>query len=598
VAFALAHDGRIFLAEKEGRVKFIENGVVVSTFLDINLEVNSGHDRGLLGIAIDPDFANTGHVYLNFTEELDPLNPDSTEFESTAAGRLIRISESLTTPNFADLTTRVDVLTGHQMSHFTHSVGDVDFDNAGNLIFTWGDGGFDPALRLEAQDENSKQGKLFRLDRFTFEGVSGNPSFDPANPDSTASKVWALGIRNSWKLDVDRVTGDIYMGEVTDSGPEEINVMRADGTTILNYGWPYFEGNDRTNDGTLPPNFVYQEAFILLPHADSGLGDSILGGPLYRGTAYSPVYESRYFFGNFNEGVLYSADETGTYQTFGLAGDYAGVVDMQVGPDDHIWLLNLYTGQLDRLVLSDPPSANTNPVASVTASLTAGAGPLVATLDASASTDSDNDTLGFAWDFDSDGIVDASGPIATHVWTQTGRNVATLIVYDGQGGADSLIVELDVLASQPANNLALGQPAVQSGTENGGLASRAVDGNTSGIFSAGSVTHTPQTRTPLWEVDLGSVFDIGSIEIFNRTDAGFGSRLNDFWVLVSDNPFSSANLDAARNDPGVWTFHEPGTATSLESIAVNTTGRYVRIQLAGIDDILSLAEVRVLEDLG
>ena len=63
-------------------------------------------------------------------------------------------------------------------------------------------------------------------------------------PDSVASKVWALGVRNSWTMTVDRVTGDVYMGEVTDRGPEEINVLRADGSSTLNFGWPYFEADN------------------------------------------------------------------------------------------------------------------------------------------------------------------------------------------------------------------------------------------------------------------------------------------------------------------------------------------------------------------
>ena len=145
------------------------------------------------------------------------------------------------------------------------------------------------------------------------------------------------------------------------------------------------------------------------------------------------------------------------------------------------------------------------------------------------------------------------------------------------------------------SNLALGRPAVQSGVTDGGLASRAVDGNIDGDFAAGSVSQTLQTRTPLWEVDLGSVQAIGDIQIFPRTDGGLNSGLQNYWVLVSETPFSSGNLDAARSDPGVWMFHGSEMADGAEAIKVNTTGRYVRIQLASQDDVLSLAEVRVMQ---
>jgi hypothetical protein len=402
-----------------------------------------------------------------------------------------------------------------------------------------------------------------------------------------------MGIRNSWKLTVDRFTGDVYMGEVTDSGPEEINVMRADGSTILNYGWPYYQGDNRTSYGTVPAEFVYESAFIKLPHADTGSGDSILGGAVFRGDAYPDIYDGRYFFGNFNQGTLYSADQSGNYQIFGNAGDYAGAVDLQLASDGHLWVMSLFTGTIERLVYDSSGSGNTAPDAFVSASETAGEGPLVVTLDASASQDDDGDTLLYAWDFESDGVVDATGPVTTHAYAVNGRTTTTLIVSDGNGGTGRQIVEVDVLAAVPDDgNLALGRPAVQSDTDGSAIASRAVDGNTSGLFTDDSVAQTVQTRTPLWEVDLGAVYDISSLEIFTRDDGI--NQLNNFWVLISEVPLSSANLSAAQSDPGVWLYHDALTADPVESISVGTLGRYVRIQLEGVDDILALAEVKVL----
>jgi glucose/arabinose dehydrogenase len=594
VAFAEAPDGRIFVNEKAGRVRVIQNGQLLPTpFLDINLEVNSHHDRGLIGIALDPNFAVNRYVYLQYAVELDPANPDKPDFNTPAAGQLIRVTASASNPNVADPASRVVIQSGHQMTHATHAVGEIDFDNQGNLIFTWGDGGFDNNLRLAAQNPDSVQGKLFRINPVTFQGVPGNPYYDPANPSSIRSRVWAVGVRNSWKMTVDRATGDVYMGEVTDSGPEEINVMRADGSTVRNFGWPYYEDTNRTPYGTVPANFVYEPAFVALPHTDLGGGDAIVGGAMFRGDAYPDVYDGRYFFGNFNQGILYTADQDGNYQQFGEAGDFFGLVHAELGSDGHIWVMSLMTGKIERLVYESNGSDNTRPVAIATATKTAGASPVVVTLDASASRDDDGDSLTFAWDFQSDGIVDASGPIATRSYTTTGRSVTTLTVSDGRGGSDTQLIEIDVLASAPADgNLALGRPAVSSAPYGAAIASRAVDGNTNGQLAGNSVAQTVQTRTPLWEVDLGAVYDIGSIDIFTRSD---GNPLSNFWILISENPFSSGNLDAAKNDPGVWLYHDTGTAGLFESIAVGTLGRYVRIQMEGVDDILALAEVRVIE---
>ena len=97
----------------------------------------------------------------------------------------------------------------------------------------------------------------------------------------------------------------------------------------------------------------------------------------------------------------------------------------------------------------------------------------------------------------------------------------------------------------------------------------------------------------MWQTDLGQSYDIGEIEVYRRTDAGSDAQLSNFWVLVSADPFSSNNLDAVRVEPGVDAYYFENVAGTLETFTVNTTGRYVRIQMAGENDILALAEVKV-----
>lgn len=149
----------------------------------------------------------------------------------------------------------------------------------------------------------------------------------------------------------------------------------------------------------------------------------------------------------------------------------------------------------------------------------------------------------------------------------------------------------DRAASRPVENLARGKQARQSSTGYGGDARRAVDGNTNGDYGANSVSHTNNQPQEWWEVDLGAAYNIASIKIWNRTDC-CAERLSNFYVMVSDRPFGSSNVNDSLAQQGIWSSHNSGTAGRTTEIKANTRGRYVRIQLGGAN-WLQLAEVEV-----
>ena len=120
---------------------------------------------------------------------------------------------------------------------------------------------------------------------------------------------------------------------------------------------------------------------------------------------------------------------------------------------------------------------------------------------------------------------------------------------------------------------------------------RAIDGNTSGNWGDNSVSITTFEHQPWWQVDLGSVQQIGEIRLWNRTDC-CGVRLSNFYVLVSDNPFSSTDLTTTINQSGVSSYYTADPVGVTKEIGVYRSGRYVRVQLAG-DEYLHLAEVEV-----
>ncbi len=163
------------------------------------------------------------------------------------------------------------------------------------------------------------------------------------------------------------------------------------------------------------------------------------------------------------------------------------------------------------------------------------------------------------------------------------------------------IAEFEIIAGPPGAgpvNLcrASGATPSQSSTDYGGDPERACDGDTNGDFFAGSVTHTSWQSQPYWQVDLGTVDTIGEVTIFNRSDC-CTSALSNFYVLVSEQPFVSADLDEVRAQPGVEAYYVGAEVAGSENLSIVRDGRYVRVQLAG-QNVLTLAEVQVWSHTG
>ncbi|WP_218577515.1 galactose-binding domain-containing protein [Phytohabitans rumicis] len=149
----------------------------------------------------------------------------------------------------------------------------------------------------------------------------------------------------------------------------------------------------------------------------------------------------------------------------------------------------------------------------------------------------------------------------------------------------------------PTNcNLAVLKTATQSSTHvSGASASRAVDGNTNGAWTGGSVTHTsdsPLDTNPWWQVDLGASRSVSTIKLSNRTDC-CADRLRLFYVFTSNSAFTSTNPTTTAGQAGVWNFYQAAAVGTSQTITVNQSARYIRVQLVGSDRPLSLAEVEV-----
>ncbi|WP_433169159.1 PKD domain-containing protein [Kribbella sp. CA-247076] len=235
---------------------------------------------------------------------------------------------------------------------------------------------------------------------------------------------------------------------------------------------------------------------------------------------------------------------------------------------------------------------NQAPVANAGTAQTVNTGTTV-TLDGSGSRDADNDPLTYTWTQTGGPAVTLSSRTVQKPTFAAPATPATLtfslVVRDGK--VDSAVSTTTVTVTAP--NLARGKTATQSSTSGTAVAARAVDGNTNGVFSGGSVTQTNLSTQPWWQVDLGSAAAVSTVTVWSRTDS---NRMGSGSVFISSTDMTGRSMTSLQADNSVkkMSFSAfSSTTNSLTLNAGNATGRYVRVQLSSIFTILNLAELQV-----
>ncbi|MBC7504105.1 PQQ-dependent sugar dehydrogenase, partial [Candidatus Gracilibacteria bacterium] len=436
-----APDGRIFVAQKGGTVQVIKNGVLLNTPLITLTDVNNYGDRGLIGIAIDPNFTSNGYLYLSYTYENSP----GTNIAGAKTGRIVRITVNgdralessklvilgtvggtLANPSCQNYSVTADCIPSDNASH---SVGGLAFGIDGKLYATLGDGAsFDYAdpRSLRSQNLESLAGKLVRINR---DGTapSDNPYYT-GDSNANASKVWALGLRNMFRFVFQPGSNTIFAGDVGWNTWEEINVVNRGN----NLGWPCYEGSDVTAGGLgcsvanpIAPFYFYR-------HDAAGAG-SITGGD-FLGSAFPIEYRGSYVYGDYAQNFLklmrLGANNTILSQV-DLIANPGGPVDIKAGPDGHLYYIAIYTGEVKRINYTQ---GNRKPIAVPVVSKNSGVTPLAVIFSASGSSDPDGNILTYNWDFGDGGT--ATGVAPSHVYTIDGSYDAVLTVNDGSGGID------------------------------------------------------------------------------------------------------------------------------------------------------------------
>jgi hypothetical protein len=301
VSIAHAGDPRLFVVEANGRI-LVHEGASTATFLDIVPLVRCCGEEGLLGLAFHPDYAANGYFFVYYTDK----NGDNV---------LARYRRSSGNPAVADPGSGRILLIVPHPDFGNHNGGALAFGPDGYLYVGIGDGGSAGDPQDHAQSRDTWLGKILRLDPSVEEGGDPPYAVPPTNPFVGAPglrpEIWAYGLRNPWRITFDRVTGDLFIGDVGQGAREEVDFQPATGAGGehggRNYGWRRMEGSACFNPGA-----GCQTGSVVLPileytHTE---GCSVTGGYRYRGTAV-PVLHGVYVYADFCTGEIWGGVQAG-----------------------------------------------------------------------------------------------------------------------------------------------------------------------------------------------------------------------------------------------------------------------------------------------
>ena len=489
-----APDGRVFVTEKAGVIKVFDSvsDTSATVFADLRGKVHDHVDRGMLGLAVPPNFPTDPHVYVTYEHDA-PIGgtapvyndqcPDTT-LGCRAGGRLSRFDAS------GNVAGPEEVLIEDWCHQFpTHGVGDVRFGPDGALYVSSGEGAntafadygqrgnacADPpspsgtnlsppgaqggALRSQdlrtTGDPATLAGTIIRVSPATGAAMATNPQ--ASSSDANARRIIAYGLRNPFRFAFRPGTNEIWIGDVGWGTAEELNLISSPTAAVRNFGWPCYEGFDPQSgynaaDLTLCESLYSSSGAVTAPYAryehrwpvagescPNG-SSSISGLAFYGGGTYPSTYDGALFFADYARDCIYvvrpGSDGRPDWSTRAAFIEGAhGPVDLQIGPNGDLFYVDLVGGAVRRVTFN----ATTNPpTARIQASPTSGPLPLTVQFDGRGSTDPDGDTLTYSWDLDGDTVFgDSTLPNPARTYSVAGSYTVRLRVSDGRGGTDT-----------------------------------------------------------------------------------------------------------------------------------------------------------------
>jgi len=325
--------GRLFIVQQTGQIRIVDRGrLLPGPFLDISSLIASGGEQGLLGLAFHPHYRENGRFFVDYTD----LRGNTVVAE---------YRRNPTDPNRADPSSARMIL--HVGQPFpNHNGGDITFGPDGDLYVSLGDGGSEGDPRGNGQNLGTLLGKLLRIDVDHPSGgrAYGIPRDNPfVGRPGARPEIWAYGLRNPWRVNFDRATGDLWIGDVGQSEHEEIDHAPA-GQGGQNYGWNVMEGPACF----LPPAGCDRTGLTMpvASYTHGGGNCTVIGGYVYGGEQF-PALRGGYVYGDYCSGRVWVLDAAHPHSRPVRVLD-TNLLISSFGEDDRgeLYLTSLSTGRL------------------------------------------------------------------------------------------------------------------------------------------------------------------------------------------------------------------------------------------------------------
>jgi glucose/arabinose dehydrogenase len=336
--FVNAGDGsnRIFIPQKGGEIRvFDKNFTALGTFLTVTNILTNG-EQGLLSLCFHPQYKTNGFFFVYYANADGNLEVSRYK---------VRGGDTI---NVANPNSKKIVLTIPHPTYNNHNGGTLRFGKDGMLYLSTGDGGGGGDPDKNAQNKNKLLGKMLRINVNTSETP---PFYTLPVGNPFGNEVLAYGLRNPFRWNFDRLTGDMWIGDVGQNAFEEFNHCLSDSLVGVNYGWRCYEGSSAYNL-TDCNETNYKFPFLTYPT----VGSSAVGGTVYRGQNFFTM-QGYYFGADFYSGQLYKVKynaSTNTYSTTSQSISVNGITDFGEAEDGEMYITSLYSGNVFRVEAVEP----------------------------------------------------------------------------------------------------------------------------------------------------------------------------------------------------------------------------------------------------